>query len=359
MTDPRSSLLRDLGATGVLAVLALAEAAQVWLGLTLQHAEVTWAEALRLTAPSWIVLLGLTLPLLRILDALGPRGLTPVRLAAYAGGAATFAALHLAGSALLWQALGVAPSAFAANFTRLATLYFIPDVLTFVAVVTVHALVRRWREDRRRELEAASRRADDAHARFQALRGQLRPDFFFNTLNAVTALLGRGDARRSLDALSSLGALLRVSLTVEPGRPVPVEDEMDLVAAYLSIQRLRFPDRVRGSCALHPSASGCAVPALLLVQLVEALGDSGIEAGRPFSVDVEARVRRHRLEVELGYDGGRDGGGIAEDALERLRGRVARFDPSGRLWANPAGITIDLPARPVNGPGPRELEVAS
>lgn len=346
---------RDLAAVGVVGALALVEAAQVWVGLALLDAPVTWGQAVQATAPSWMVLVVLVIPLLRLLDRFGTGRLTSVRILALAVGAALFSGLHLAGSALLWEWLAASSSGFAARFYRLATLYFVPDVLTFTAVVTGHSVARRYREDRAREVEEAARRAEDAQARFQALRRQLRPDFFFNTLNAVAGLVARGDATRSLDALSSLSTLLRVSLTVDPGRPARLDDEVELAAEYLAIQGLRFPDRLRAACDVEERAGACAVPPLLLVQLVEAVVDRGIESGRPFALRITASERAGRLVVEIAHTAPQ----VGDDTLDRVDRRVRGFDGTGSVVAHAGEVSILLHARPPAWANPHRIEVAS
>lgn len=353
---PRRSFLlaRDLVAAGVVCALALVEAAQVYVGLTLLDAEVTWGHAVRATAPSWVVFLGLVIPLLRILDVSRGGPLTPLRLLAFAGGAVAFTGLHLAGSALLWEWIGPVSVGFPARFYRLATFYFVPGVLAYMAVVTLHAVVRRYREDKAREVEAAARRADDAQARFHALRGQLRPDFFFNTLNAVAGLMARGDAERGLEALTSLGRLLRASLTADPAGLVRLSDEVELVGEYLGIQEVRFPDRLDARCDVDDEAGRCAVPPLLLVQLVEALVDGGIGSGGRFTLRVMGRTDEGGVEVKVVHTGPRP----ADEILEPMRRRVGRFDGFGALASEAGTVTVTLRARPVEGRGLQPAEVA-
>lgn len=343
----RFPLQRDVAAAALVMVLALTEAAQVFLGLSLLHADVTWGYAVRATLPSWVVFLALTLPLLRALDRV-PRGMGASAGVGLAAGGVTFTLLHLGGTALAAVWIGMEPAwGFRDHFYRLATVYFVPDLLTFAALVTGHSVVRRYKEDRAREVEAASERADEAHARFLALRGQLRPDFFFNTLNAIGGLVARGEAARSVDALSSLSQLLRVGLTVEPGRPVPLDDEMELVTGYLSIQEARFPDRVRVAWDTRLGAGGCAVPALLLVQLVEAVVEGGLRDGGPFSVNVEAERRDGRLVVSVSHTGP-DPETRVLDGLER---RVRRFGDGASMSWREGAVEVSLAARSVPRPG--------
>ena len=288
-----------LAAAAVIGILALMEAAQVYVGLSLLGGPVPWTLAFRATAPSWGVFLLLVVPLLWWLDRSPTASLRPGHGAVHALVGLAFTTLHLAGTAWLGEALADDPAGYLPHFFQLATVYFVPDFLAYVAIVGAHGAVRRHQEDRRREVRAARLLADAAEARFRALKGQLRPDFLFNTLNAVAGLLVRGDAARGVETLAALSALLRACLAVEPGRPVPFGEEMERVAAYLSIQELRFSSRLHATCRVPDGARGVGVPALAVLSLVEAVVDGGLRAGRPFEVRVEGVADDGALEVRL------------------------------------------------------------
>lgn len=329
---------RDLATVGIGAVLGLIEAAQVYVGFGLLGNPVGWRLALLSTVPSWAVLVALVLPTLRILDRFpGPGG--SWRIVALAVGGVLFTGLHLAGTALLGDLLLPMSLGFRAHFVQLTSVYFVAGLFTFVAVVTVHDAMRRYREEGRREVSRARVVADVAEARLVALRGQLRPDFFFNTLNAATGLVARGDAQRSVEVLAGLSRLLRLSLTVEPGRPSTVAEELSLVQDYLAIQHLRFPDRLLiGNHDLGASASR-AVPAFLLVQLAEAVVDGGLRRGTPFEVRFAARVAAERLVLSLHHTGPR----LAEAALADVRRRLGRLQAEATLDEEPGAVRVSLP----------------
>ncbi len=323
---------------GIGAVLALVEATQVYVGFAVLGNPIAWTLALLSTVPSWAVLVALVLPTLRVLDRVpGPGGAR--RLVGLTVGGVVFTSLHLAGTALLGDLLLPASPGFRAHFVQLASVYFVAGLFTFVAVVAVHDTARRYRDEGRRRVSEARVEADVAEARLVALRGQLRPDFFFNTLNAATGLVARGDAQRSAEVLAGLGRLLRSSLTVEPGRPSTVAEEVSLVQDYLAIQHLRFPDRLEiGRHDLGRSASR-SVPAFLLVQLAELVVDAGLRRGAPFMTRLAARVEQGRLLLVIEHTGPE----IDSPALADVRRRLARVRTGGTLEEGPGAVRVSLP----------------
>lgn len=326
----------------VVAVVALAatEAAQVFFGLALLASPVSWSAAIRATTPSWLVLALLVVPVLWWLDDRPSRVTHPRRVAFHITAGACFVALHLAGSALLAEAVSVEPIGFMPRLYHLGSIFFVVDLLTWVAIVGAHHAIRRDQEDVRRDLRDARLLADLADARLSALEGRLRPDFFFNTLNAVSGLLARGQSTRAAEALAQLGSLVRTSLH-DPAITLPLSKELDLVRDYIDLQTLRFPDRIRVSCDVRDQVDGVRVPSLLLVLLVEGVVDAGLATGHPFAVDV-AVERSHHLDISVRHT---VPPAVLEDALGNARRRLADAAPGGDLALGPAGeLVLRLPS---------------
>src|SRR5512143_3774863 len=73
---------------------------------------------------------------------------------------------------------------------------------------------------------------------YQALRLQLHPHFLFNTLNAIAALVGT-EPDRARRMIARLGELLRRTLDSGTAAEVSLARELELLAPYLEIQRIR------------------------------------------------------------------------------------------------------------------------
>lgn len=107
------------------------------------------------------------------------------------------------------------------------------------------------------------------HLELQALRHQLNPHFTFNALNSVCALL---EAERFDDAelmSEQLSTFLRYSLSHSPDSLVRLADELAAIAAYLTLQKTRFGDKLRVNWQIDEQVKQQLVPALLLQPLVE------------------------------------------------------------------------------------------
>lgn len=198
------------------------------------------------------------------------------------------------------------------------------------------------------ERQAAALEARLHEARLQNLRSQLDPHFLFNALHAISALMGRDivQARRMIARLSDL---LRLSLSRRDAQRIPLDQELEMLALYLDVQRLRFGDRLQVELDVEPAARRARIPALTLQPLVENAVHHGVErradAGR-----LQVRIRaRDGLRIEVIDDGpgfapgAVDGIGLGNlrARLEGLYGRRAALS-----WANAdpgARVVVDLP----------------
>ena len=125
-------------------------------------------------------------------------------------------------------------------------------------------------ERRALQFEIASREAE-----LRALRAQIHPHFLFNSLNSINALIAaRPEEARRLCV--RLGDFLRRSLTFGSREAIPLAEELDLAEQLLSIEKVRFGERLSHAIVADEAARACTVPPLLLQPLVENAVTHGI-----------------------------------------------------------------------------------
>jgi LytS/YehU family sensor histidine kinase len=115
-------------------------------------------------------------------------------------------------------------------------------------------------------------------AELRALRAQLNPHFLFNALTTIGYLIQTAPDR-AVDTLLRLTTLLRAVLKPE-GEFTTLGRELDLVDAYLAIERARFEDRLRVTVDVPVECREVRVPALLIQPLVENAIKHGIAPSR-------------------------------------------------------------------------------
>ena len=177
-----------------------------------------------------------------------------------------------------------------------------------------------------------------AQAQVQSLKLQLHPHFLFNTLNTITALIGT-DPYGAERMVSGLSDLLRLSLRNASEQEVPLERELEILQHYLSIQEIRFADRLTVRYDIGNDVRHALVPNLLLQPLVENAIRHGIAPrAAPGTIMVAAHRVNDVLRIVVEDDGvgpgsssGGEGIGLRNTRarLERLYGPQHRLELSG------------------------------
>ncbi|BBH24544.1 hypothetical protein Back11_58890 [Paenibacillus baekrokdamisoli] len=100
------------------------------------------------------------------------------------------------------------------------------------------------------------------------LQAQIKPHFLYNALNTISAF-SLDDAQAARDLLAKLSQYLRGSFDFRNmDRLVPLRKEMELVEAYLSIEKARFGERLRVIYDVNGDMN-CLLPPLVIQPLVE------------------------------------------------------------------------------------------
>lgn len=260
------------------------------------------------------------------------------------------------------RALGMGPGREPSDWV-IARVYFPTAVVTFFVVLVAGLMsdtARRYRarqrdadqlQAERAELQAGAARlqaqsaqlhAQLAEARLAMLRTRFNPHFLFNTLNAVSALVGT-DPRAVRQMIALLSELLRCALRDSGEQEIPLEEEMRLLRLYLQILEIRYQGQLETVLSVEPGARDALVPNLILQPLVENSVKHGIDrAGGHGTIELRAARSGEDLVLTVrdtgpGVDpgGGRvDGNGVG---LRLTRERLAElYGSEPRLELRPA-----------------------
>jgi hypothetical protein len=191
----------------------------------------------------------------------------------------------------------------AQDFFRIMAATFHPHILMAASVVAIVHLLRAWRENAARAVRERQVENDLSRAQLQLLQAQMEPHFLFNTLNAATALLAT-DREGAATTVFTLAELLQSSHDLGGQTSIPVSAEVAFLEAYLSLQKVRFPDRLETRIIVDPAARDVPVPSLILQPLVEnAILHGVIERAGGGNVTVSIRREGSDLYMEVRDDG--------------------------------------------------------
>jgi two-component system, LytTR family, sensor kinase len=125
-----------------------------------------------------------------------------------------------------------------------------------------------YRENGKRQLRETQLERQLAQSQLQVLQMQLHPHFLFNTLHAIGTLI-YDDPASAEQMLLDLSSLLRVFVEGHSSQEIPLARELNLVELYLSIQQIRFRDRLTIQSHVALETHDYSVPSLLLQPIVE------------------------------------------------------------------------------------------
>ena len=150
-------------------------------------------------------------------------------------------------------------------------------------------------------------------ARLAALTSQINPHFLFNTLNSVSSLI-RTDPNQARVMVFKLSKVLRRLLRKHENFSA-LRDELSFIEDYLSIEVVRFGEKLRFERDVADDTLDMLVPSMLLQPLVE----NSIKHGLSNKVEGGTiRIRTHRSESKLHLLVEDNGVGIPEAKLATL-----------------------------------------
>jgi two-component sensor histidine kinase len=178
------------------------------------------------------------------------------------------------------------------------------DLLIYGGVIGICYALDYYRKYREREFQASRLETQLAQAQLESLRMQLHPHFLFNTLNNIVGLVRDSKNQAAVSMLVGLSDLLRHTLEYSNRQEVELRDEINFIKLYLSIQEMRFSDRLQIEFDIDPATSKAMVPNLILQPLTENALRHGIarsaDSGR---VGISSAAEGGNLRLTV-YDNG-------------------------------------------------------
>lgn len=293
------------------------------------------------------------------------RGSLPRRVALHLILSALFSVVSASIEAPILIALGVFPapvSSVTSAIWLLLAYGFHGGMIRYWAVLGLQAIFRAHEAAKRRdretlELSLRSTRLAQALsvAQLGALKMQLQPHFLFNTLGAIMVLMQKNESAKAESMLSRLSDLLRLALEDAETNEVALNREIDFLRLYLSIEQVRFEDRLQVRIDVSDEVADALVPHMVLQPIVENAVRHGLgRSEEAVSIEIEAIRNGASLVLRVRDDGpgspspafAGSGIGLANTRrrLAHLHGDKASLSATNRV---PHGVevTVTLPLR--------------
>ena len=176
-------------------------------------------------------------------------------------------------------------------------------------------------------------------ARLKVLRYQLNPHFMFNTLNALNALIVQRSGNKAEHLIEQLSVYLRHSLKNQQDSFIPLQQELEALAAYMAIQQIRFGERLHICWQLPANAPQVKIPPLLLQPLAEtAIERSVADIAGPITLTISVRLDTTTLDITLAQQGADAHSGSPEPLPQTLSNLAERMQ---LLFGGQAHLTLN------------------
>ncbi|NPD47987.1 MULTISPECIES: histidine kinase [unclassified Lentimicrobium] len=137
------------------------------------------------------------------------------------------------------------------------------------------------------------------NTQLKMLRYQLNPHFLFNSLSSLRSLI-RTDKDKADEMLTQISEFLRFSLNTHDQIVVPVYKEVEMLEAYLKIEKVRFADDLTFEIKIAPLAEDFPILAFLLQPIIENSIKYGMKTSRmPLKIGVTAEVINNKVLLNI------------------------------------------------------------
>lgn len=219
------------------------------------------------------------------------------------------------------------------------------EMLETVALAAARRIdnLRVTNERHQQEIQAQEFSKLAAEAQLRTLRAQINPHFLFNALTTIGYLIQTAP-EKAFATLMKLTSLLRRVLK-SSGEFSTLGEEIELINAYLEIERARFEERLQVKINVPKDLENLRVPSLILQPLVENAVKHGIsKLKRGGEVKISAKLENENSLVFLKLSVADSGIGASEiEFLDKRENGLGLNNIEQRLnsyYGKSASLTI-------------------
>ncbi len=215
------------------------------------------------------------------------------------------------------------------NFVLMGLLSWCKHILMWSLLYHVFQYFERSKNN---EVERLKLEASVKDFEAKMLRAQLNPHFMFNSLNSIRALVLENPEKAQV-SVTRLSNLLRNCLVADRQRTVTLSEELKTVQDYLSLEKIRYEDRLNVQTHVTPDSLSVQIPPMMVQTLVENAVKHGIS--KPLKggfISIEAGREGNFLNLAIrntGVLGNTDSGGFGllntAQRLSLIYGSAASF----------------------------------
>ncbi len=227
-------------------------------------------------------------------------------------------------------------SAAGINFVSMYD-YCVHIVRALVPWMTIYIFYTHAEKWKTIEVEKYQLQASLKEDQLRYLKNQVNPHFLFNSLNSIRTLVDI-DPEESKRTITNLSKFLRNTLVKSESSTIHLEEELQIVQDYLSLEKVRFDDRLQIQYNIGEDTLDYNIPPMAVQTLVENAIKHGIsKLKRGGIIIIRSYIQEKQLIISIENSGHynppeqkSDGVGM-KNAEQRLR----------LIFGNDTSVTIN------------------
>ncbi|HEY1054787.1 MAG TPA: histidine kinase, partial [Emticicia sp.] len=173
-------------------------------------------------------------------------------------------------------------------------------------------------------------------AQLNALEARINPHFLYNSLNSITGLI-HDNPDKAEDMTIQLSKLFRATTGRSDQSFHSIAEELDIVKSYLSIEQMRFGDRLNYSIQLDQGLENIKIPRFLLQPIVENAIKHGISKITEHGI-IEVKITKENDLIAFQIH---DNGPAFKEDLSGGYGLKSISDKLQLIYGNEANLQIE------------------
>ena len=173
-----------------------------------------------------------------------------------------------------------------------------PGLLMIFLSFGTSTSIRLLRRDQQERLMRQELEKEKISTELSFLKAQINPHFFFNTLNSIYALTSLNVASAQ-KAIHMLSAMMRYVLYDSTREQCTLKQEIEFVANYIELMKLRLPEKVSVNFKKPENAQHVLIAPMLLLPYIENAFKHGISSQQKSTIDIDITLHEKQLKMRV------------------------------------------------------------
>ncbi len=147
--------------------------------------------------------------------------------------------------------------------------YLINHASIFIIAIIAPYILLRMEKIRAIELNLVKLQEEKAKAELAALKEQISPHFFFNTLSTLSTIVRNESKENGLEFIQDISKTFRYTLKEAKADLVTLRQELDFISTYIYILQKRFGEKLQFEMDILDSDWSSYIPSMSIQLLIE------------------------------------------------------------------------------------------